>query len=54
MGVVDTITRGAITKGLNALLPWANRSQHDAWRQGYIEGLKEKTRSERERERIGT
>ncbi len=26
-------------------LPWSDRSQHDAWRAGYLEGLRDATRT---------
>lgn len=40
LGIFDTLVRGALTR----ILPWSNRSQHDAWVQGYVEGLAENVR----------
>lgn len=30
-----------------AVLPWSDRSQHDVWRAGYLEGLHDATRPDR-------
>jgi len=40
LGIVDVLVRGALTR----VLPWSNRSQHEAWKQGYMEGLAENVR----------
>ena len=32
---------GAAVTLAGRLLPWSSRSQHDAWRQGYREGLRD-------------
>jgi len=29
-----------------AVLPWSDRSQHDAWRAGYLEGCRDAARGE--------
>lgn len=29
------------------VLPWSDRSQHDAWRAGYLEGLRDATGDKR-------
>ncbi len=30
------------------ILPWSDRSQHDAWRAGYLEGLRDATGDKRD------
>ncbi len=32
-----------------AVLPWSDRSQHDAWRAGYLEGLRDALTTGQER-----
>lgn len=38
--VAFVVTR-RVYRGAALLLPWSGRSQHDAWRAGYLEGLRD-------------
>lgn len=42
--VSHVITR-RLLRIVGAVLPWSDRSQHDAWRAGYAEGARDATKA---------